>query len=96
MINAATETVERVREEIRSVAREILREPDLAITPQDELREQLGLDSADLAELVVTLETNLGIALPDTALAPADDADPLSTVDTLARAVAAELDRADG
>lgn len=96
MINTATETVDRVRAEIRSVTREILREPDLTIGPDDELRDRLGLDSADLAELVVTLETNLEATLPDAALAPSEETDPLSTVDTLANAVAAEIDHADG
>ncbi|WP_083934019.1 acyl carrier protein [Sciscionella marina] len=94
MFTTSTETLARVHAEIVAVAREILREPELAIAPEDDLREQLGLDSADLAELLVMLEERLGVPLPERALIPSADWDPLATVDTLTRTVARECDRA--
>lgn len=88
MTETTTMTVDIVRAEIRSAIRGILREPELPVTSDDGLRDQLGLDSADLAELVVTLEERLGVSLPDTALAPTATRDPLSTVAKLADTVA--------
>lgn len=90
MIETSSETVTAIREQIASIAREILRAPELEITGNEPLRDQLGLDSADLAELLVTLEERTGVALQDDALAPKDGTDPLATVDSLATLVAEE------
>lgn len=94
MTDTASTSTATVRGEIRSIVREILREPDLPVAPDEELRDQLGLDSADIAELLVSLEARLGISFPDTVLEPGADDDPLSTVATLAEAVAAEVTHA--
>lgn len=79
---------QRIRTAIGEIAREVLRAPELDIAPELRLREDLGLDSADIAELVVALEARLEVPLPDRLLEPTDDVDPLATVATLAAAVA--------
>lgn len=94
MTDTFTSSVANVHGEIRSIVREILREPELPVAGDEELRDQLGLDSADIAELLVSLEVRLGVSFPDTILEPNVEHDPLSTVATLAEAVAAEVTNA--
>lgn len=87
MTHTPTTSAAEIRREIRSVVREILREPDLPVTADAELRDQLGLDSADIAELLVSLESRLGVSFPDTLLESNTEHDPLSTVSSLAEAL---------
>jgi acyl carrier protein len=87
---------EQVREAIGQIAAEILREPGLAVSSDDDLRDGLGLDSADVAELIVRLEEQLGVRLPDDALQVRDDEDPLATVGSLARTVVDRMSNAAG
>ena len=78
-----------VLDTISLVVRNILADQGAQVRPDQDLREDLGLDSADIAELLVELESRLGMELPDTVFAPTDDLDPLSTVGHLVDAVAA-------
>lgn len=79
---------QRIRTAIGEIVREVLRQPELDVAPDSRLREDLGLDSADIAELVVALEARLGVPLPDRLLEPTDTGDPLATVAALAATVA--------
>jgi acyl carrier protein len=72
---------------IGEIVREVLHQPELTVSAAASLREELGLDSADIAELIVELEARTSISLPDDLLEPTDDGDPLATVGSLARTV---------
>lgn len=73
---------------IDEIVREVLHQPELPIAEGALLRDELGLDSADIAELIVELEARIGIPLPDDLLEPTETYDPLATVGSLARTVA--------
>lgn len=77
-----------VLDTISLVVRNILADQGAEVRRDQDLREDLGLDSADIAELLVELEARLGVALPDTVFTPTDDLDPLGTVGQLVDAVA--------
>lgn len=68
---------------VTAIVRNILTDQTVAVRPDQDLREDLGLDSADVAELLVELEVRLGVDLPDTVFEPTDDGDPLATVGSL-------------
>jgi acyl carrier protein len=74
---------------IGDIVRDVLHRPELVVTADQDIREELGLDSADVAELIVEIETRTGVPLPDDLLEPTDERDPLATVGSLASAVAA-------
>ncbi len=71
-----------VLDTISLVVRNILADQGAEVRREQDLRDDLGLDSADIAELLVELEARLGVELPD-------DCGPLGTVGHLADAVAA-------
>ncbi|MBV8932635.1 MAG: acyl carrier protein [Kutzneria sp.] len=91
MTKSHAELSEQVGATVRAIIREILREPSLVVDSDDDLRDQLGLDSADLAELIVQLENRLGVGLPDDTFELTDDGDPLGTVGSVTRAVAGRI-----
>jgi acyl carrier protein len=72
---------------VAAIVRNILADQTIDVSPDLDLRADLGLDSADVAELLVELAVRLGVDLPDTVFEPTDDGDPLSTVGTLTDAV---------
>ncbi|HEX3779442.1 MAG TPA: acyl carrier protein [Pseudonocardiaceae bacterium] len=74
---------------IGDIVREVLHRPELVVSEEANIREELGLDSADVAELIVEIEARTGVPLPDDLLEPTDDDDPLATVGSLASVVAA-------
>jgi acyl carrier protein len=86
-----TESADRVAAVARAVLRDITADPGLDPRRESSLREDLGLDSADTAELLVELEARLGRELPDGLFAPTAAGDPLATVGALVDTVAAHL-----
>jgi acyl carrier protein len=76
-----------VLDTISLVVRNILADQGADVRRDQDLRDDLGLDSADIAELLVELEARLGVALPDTVFVPAAGRDPLGTVGYLVDAV---------
>lgn len=79
----------RVLETICMVVRNILVDQGVEIRRDQDFRGDLGLDSADVAELLVELEARLGVELPDRLFEPTESLDPLGTVGHLADVVAA-------
>ncbi|HEX4225772.1 MAG TPA: acyl carrier protein [Pseudonocardiaceae bacterium] len=75
---------------IGEILREVLHQPELTISDAALLRDELGLDSADIAELIVELEARTLIPLPDELLEPTDAGDPLASVGSLARTVSGQ------
>lgn len=75
---------------IGEILREVLHQPELTVPDAALLRDELGLDSADIAELIVELEARTRIPLPDGLLEPTEDGDPLATVGSLARTVSGQ------
>ena len=78
----------RVLDTISLVVRNILVDQGAEIRRDQDFRDDLGLDSADIAELLVELESRLGVELPDTLFAPTESRDPLGTVGHLVDVVA--------
>jgi acyl carrier protein len=92
-ISETTDDLQRYQEVLASIGdivREVLHQPDLTVAAGTSLREELGLDSADIAELIVELEARTRVPLPDELLEPTDDGDPLATVGSLARTVSGQ------
>jgi acyl carrier protein len=74
---------------IGDIVRDVLHRPELVVTADQDIREELGLDSADVAEMIVEIEARTGVPLPDDLLEPTEQRDPLATVGSLASTVAA-------
>ena len=60
---------------VRRIVREHLGDYDERRTPNAKLTEDLGADSLDIVELVMAIEDELGIRIPD------DDAEKITTVE---------------
>ena len=89
-ISETTDDLQRYQEvlaAIGDIVREVLHQPELIVSASTSLREELGLDSADIAELIVELEARTLVPLPDELLEPTGDGDPLATAGSLARTV---------
>lgn len=93
IVSETTDDAQRYQEVLTAIGeilREVLHQPELAISDAALLRDELGLDSADIAELIVELEARTLIPLPDELLEPTEDGDPLATVGSLARTVSGQ------
>jgi acyl carrier protein len=73
----------RVSELVRSITASLLLVSPESIRTDALLRDELGLDSADIAELIVSLEEQLKIPLPDKPFNSDNGADPLRSVESL-------------
>ena len=78
-----------VLDTVAQVVRNILVDQSAEIRRDQDFRADLGLDSADIAELLVELEARLGVELPDTLFEPTEGLDPLGSVGHLVDVVAA-------
>ena len=67
-------TMSEVQEKIKSIIAEQLGVKPEEVTPQASFIEDLGADSLDTVELVMALEEEFGIEIPD------EDAEKMSTV----------------
>ena len=56
-------------EEVKSVLREQLKLGDKEITAASRIKEDLGADSLDILQLLMTIEETYGIRIPDESLA---------------------------
>ncbi len=56
-------------EEVKAVLREQLKTGDKEITEDSRIKEDLGADSLDILQLLMTIEETYGIRVPDESLA---------------------------
>ena len=56
-------------EAVRNALSKQLRIDESEITPESKIMDELGADSLDILQLLMTIEDELGIAVPDEALA---------------------------
>ncbi len=56
-------------EAVRKVMAEQLRIPEEKITPESKIKDDLGADSLDILQLLMTIEEEYGITVPDEELA---------------------------
>lgn len=76
----STSTEDRVRSAVRAAFRRVAPEVDFdGIDPRDDIREQVDLDSVDVLNLMVELDEELGVEVPET------DYDEISTLDGMVR-----------
>jgi len=77
---------DRVRDGIRDAFRRIAPEVDLAsIDPNANLREEADLDSVDALNLIVLLDENLGVEIPES------DYDQITTLEDMRRYLKARI-----
>ncbi len=67
------------------VMREAFRKPDLGFVPEQELRDIFGIDSVQFVTLILSLEEQFNVLLPE------DQVDQLSTVQSLFNLIKATL-----
>lgn len=56
-------------EEVKTILKEQLRLGDIEIRPESKISEDLGADSLDILQLLMTIEEEHGIVIPDEELA---------------------------
>lgn len=56
-------------EAVKEALAKQLRIPADKITPQSEIKDDLGADSLDILQLLMTIEEEMGVTIPDEALA---------------------------
>ena len=56
-------------EEVKTILKEQLRLGDIEIKPESKITEDLGADSLDILQLLMTIEEEHGIVIPDEELA---------------------------
>lgn len=56
-------------EAVKEALAKQLRIPAEKITPQSEIKDDLGADSLDILQLLMTIEEEMGVTIPDEALA---------------------------
>lgn len=56
-------------EEVKAILKEQLRLGDIEIKPESKITEDLGADSLDILQLLMTIEEEHGIVIPDEELA---------------------------
>ncbi|MBQ6153288.1 MAG: acyl carrier protein [Ruminococcus sp.] len=56
-------------EEVKTILKEQLRLGDVEIKPESKISEDLGADSLDILQLLMTIEEEHGIVIPDEELA---------------------------
>lgn len=56
-------------EEVKKILSEQLHLGDLTITPDSRIKEDLGADSLDILQMLMTIEDERGVTIPDEALA---------------------------
>ena len=56
-------------EEVKEAIRKQLKLGDREITPDSKIKEELGADSLDILQLLMTMEETYGIRIPDESLA---------------------------
>ena len=56
-------------EEVKTILKEQLRLGDIEIKPESKISEDLGADSLDILQLLMTIEEEHGIVIPDEELA---------------------------
>lgn len=56
-------------EAVKEALAKQLRIPADKITPQSEIKDNLGADSLDILQLLMTIEEEMGVTIPDEALA---------------------------
>lgn len=61
-------TREAIFERISELIKTQLKRPDLLITPETNLQDDLAIDSIDLMEFVISVEDEFGIDIPDQAI----------------------------
>ena len=56
-------------EEVKKILSEQLHLGDVTITPDSRIKEDLGADSLDILQMLMTIEDERGVTIPDEALA---------------------------
>ena len=56
-------------EEVKKILCEQLHLGDVTITPDSRIKEDLGADSLDILQMLMTIEDERGVTIPDEALA---------------------------